>query len=149
MSLSEIYQEVIMDHYGRPRNRGRVEDSDVSWELDNPVCGDRIRVEARIEGDAITDVRFSGQGCSISQASASMMTELVKGRGIEDARVLAERFLAMMKGDSGDYRTLGEVQALQGVARSPVRIKCATLAWHVLGEGLRRRESGNGGGCPD
>lgn len=145
MSLSEIYREVIMDHYGRPRNRGRLAQPDIAWELENPVCGDRIRIEATVADGAVTDIRFSGQGCSISQASASMMTELVKGKNVKDARNLTESFLAMMKGDPGDYRTLGEVQALQGVTRSPVRVKCATLAWHVLDEGLERREAGTGG----
>jgi len=142
MSLGDLYQEVIMDHYARPRNRGELPAPDVSFELHNPVCGDRIRVQARLEDGRVADVRFSGQGCSISQASASMMTQLVKGKGLADVRGLIERFLAMMKGEAGDYKPLGEAQALQGVARFPVRIKCATLAWHVLEEGLRRHEEG-------
>ncbi len=142
MSLADLYQEVIMDHYGRPRNRGTIADADVSFELKNPVCGDVIRVDAALEGDTVRDIRFSGQGCSISQASASMMTQLVQGKNLEEARRLIDCFLAMMRGEQGDYRALGEAQALQGVTKYPVRVKCAALAWHVLEEGLRRRAAG-------
>lgn len=142
MSLDEIYQQVILDHYSRPRNKGEVAGADVSFEMHNPVCGDRIRVQAALEDGRVAEVRFSGQGCSISQASASMMTQLVKGKDLGEARGLIARFLSMMKGEAGDYRPLGEAQSLQGVSRLPVRIKCATLAWHVLEEGLRRHEAG-------
>ncbi len=136
MSLDELYQEVIMDHYARPRNKGRLEHPDIDRELANPVCGDVIRVQVALDGGRVGDVRFSGKGCSISQASASMMTELIKGRTLDEARGLIERFLAMMKGEPGDYGALRDLQALQGVSRYPVRIKCATLAWHVLEGGL-------------
>lgn len=141
MSLDSLYQEVIMDHYARPRNRGTLEAADISWEAHNPVCGDRITVQAALDpAGAIREIRFSGQGCSISQASASMLTQLARGKGLAEARALVDRFLAMLRGEGGDYRPLGEAQALQGVTRYPVRIKCATLAWHALEEGIKERE---------
>ncbi len=138
MSLSELYQEVMMDHYAHPRNCGTLENPDASWELHNPTCGDLIKVEVALEpGDkqserVVKDIRFSGQGCSISQASASMMTQLVKGKRLSEAREVLERFLSMMKGEDGDFESLGDAQALQGVTRYPVRVKCATLAWHAF-----------------
>lgn len=142
MSLDELYKQVIMDHYSRPRNKGKREGAAVDAELQNPVCGDVIQVQLDLEDGRVGAARFDGQGCSISQASASMMTEMVKGKSLEEAKGLIETFLSMMKGEPGDYRSLKDLQALQGVARYPVRIKCATLAWHVLEEGIRRQQGG-------
>lgn len=143
MPLSDLYQEVMMDHYANPRNRGTLAEADASWELHNPTCGDVIRVDVQLEpsGDQdhkraesriVRDIRFSGHGCSISQASASMMTQLVKGKTLGEALALVSRFLSMMKGEAVDTEELGDAQALQGVTRYPVRVKCATLAWHVM-----------------
>lgn len=147
MSLDELYQEVIMDHHSRPRNKGRLEGADIDHHLTNPVCGDAIRVQARLEGGRVADIRFEGHGCSISQSSASMMTELVKGRTLEEARALIDLFLAMIKGEPGDYSALRDLQALRGVSRYPARVKCATLAWHVLEGGLERRAESQGSGA--
>lgn len=143
MSLDSLYSEVIKDHYARPRNRGTLENPDVSCRLHNPVCGDDITVQAELDpAGAIREIRFSGQGCSISQASASMMTQLARGKDLAEARALITSFLGLMKGEAGDYRALGEAQSLQGVTRSPVRIKCATLAWHALEEGIASAAQG-------
>lgn len=137
MQLSDIYQEVILDHYKKPRNKGRLNEADLRLELHNPTCGDIIEVTATVGADErITDVKFTGTGCSISQASASMMTEMVKGKTKDEARELGDQFRAMMKGEPGDWKPLGQLQALQGVSKYPVRVKCATLAWNVLKEAM-------------
>lgn len=136
--LTEIYKQVIMDHYVKPRNKGALPDPDAFVNLNNPTCGDQITVQIKVQDGQVTDVAFQGQGCSISQASASMMTVAVKGKPLDEARVILERFLGMMKGEPGPYKELGELQALQGVSRYPVRIKCATLAWHALEETIQQ-----------
>lgn len=139
MQLDELYKEVIMDHYRSPRNRGTLEEFTFSFELQNPTCGDVIQVQGLLDGDKIEKIAFTGEGCSISQASASMMTTLVKGKTVSEAKQIIERFLAMMRGEPGDYKDLKDLRALQGVSKYPVRIKCATLAWHVLEEGMKGR----------
>lgn len=136
MSLNDIYKQVILDHYQKPRNRGKLENPVFKRHLHNPTCGDDIEVEVALDGDRVSQVRFNGRGCSISMASASMMTQAMKGKTLAEARALLGKFLAMMKGEKGEYKELGEIQALQGVSRYPVRIKCATLAWHALDEGI-------------
>jgi len=137
--LAELYQELILDHYRRPRNQGALEAHSRRVALANPVCGDELELDLLLDGDTITDVRFSGHGCSISQASASMMTQLVKGRTVAEARRLAVRFSEMMRGseEAARDRALGEARALAGVARFPVRVKCALLAWNALEESTR------------
>jgi nitrogen fixation protein NifU and related proteins len=137
--LTELYQELILDHYRRPRNQGALEAHSRRVSLANPVCGDELELDLLLDGDTITDIRFSGHGCSISQASASMMTQLIKGRTVAEARKLAERFGEMMHGSAeaaGD-RALGEARALAGVARFPVRVKCALLGWNALEESTK------------
>jgi nitrogen fixation protein NifU and related proteins len=137
--LSALYQEVILDHYRRPRNKGALEGATHTVSLTNPLCGDEIDLHLRVDGDQITEARFVGRGCSISQASASMMTALVTGRSVPQALALAGRMSAMMQGDEDAARdkTLGELRALAGVAKFPVRIKCALLPWNALTDAVK------------
>ena len=140
MSLDDLYRRVIMDHYQRPRNRGRFEDGAVTIDMNNPTCGDRISLQLRVEDGKIKDAKFLGEGCSISQASASMMTEAIKGLSIEEALQLSGLFSAMMQGEEVDTEQfpLEDIEALQGVAKFPARIKCATLAWKALEKGVKQ-----------
>jgi nitrogen fixation NifU-like protein len=138
-ALEELFQELILDHYRRPRNKGALDPRTHRVGLTNPSCGDELELDLRLEGETIADVRFSGRGCSISQASASMMTQLIKGKTIREARALAARFNEMMHGSAEAARdqALGEARALAGVAKFPVRVKCALLGWSALEEGVR------------
>lgn len=140
MSLDDLYRRVIMDHYQRPRNRGRIEDNAVTIDMNNPTCGDRISLQLRVEDGKIEEAKFLGEGCSISQASASMMTEAIKGLSLEEALRLADLFSAMMQGEEVDTEQfpLEDIEALQGVAKFPARIKCATLAWKALEKGVKQ-----------
>lgn len=140
--LQDLYREIILDHYAHPRNRGKLEGADIAVEGVNPSCGDEISLYARVRDGRLEEVRFEGRGCSISQASASMMTEAVKGKSLDAADELAEEFKAMMHGQVPDEGRLGDLVALQGVRRFPVRIKCATLAWVALQQGLREYAAG-------
>jgi nitrogen fixation NifU-like protein len=144
IELDELYREIILDHYRSPRNRGSLDSPTASSEGDNPLCGDEIKVELDIREGQIVDVRFIGRGCSISQASASMMTEAIKGLSLEQVDSLFEMFKAMMySSDEVDAEALGDLEALQGVRKFPVRVKCATLAWNTLEEALESlREEG-------
>lgn len=137
MSLEALYQEVIMEHYRRPQNKGELPQATATVELDNPLCGDEITLDLLIEDGTIKDVRFRGQGCSISQASASMMTQAVKGKTVAEADELLQRVHKMLKGEAPATGGLGDLEALQGVAKFPVRIKCALLAWEALDKGLQ------------
>ncbi|MFL5466666.1 MAG: Fe-S cluster assembly sulfur transfer protein SufU [Gemmatimonadaceae bacterium] len=141
--LSALYQELILDHYRRPRNKGTLDNADASVEMKNPLCGDEIGVQVIFDGDNISDVRFSGRGCSISQASASMMTQLVKGRSTDEIDSVRKRFRDLMLGDTAaaDDKQLGPLRALSGVARFPARVKCALLAWNALESALADHES--------
>ena len=135
--LSALYQEMILDHYRRPRNKGRLENADASVEMKNPLCGDEIGLQLMFDGDSISDVKFSGRGCSISQASASMMTQLVKGKNRGEIDSLRNQFRDLMLGvASGDEQKLGALRSLSGVARFPARVKCALLAWNALDDAL-------------
>ncbi|MCL6452239.1 MAG: SUF system NifU family Fe-S cluster assembly protein [Alicyclobacillus sp.] len=136
MQLSELYRQVIMDHYQNPRNQGDLEGA-ITVELRNPSCGDEISLQLKVTGGVVEDVRFRGSGCSISMASASMMTEAVKGLPVDEALALSNAFRAMMRGESFDEDQLGELEALQGVSKFPARIKCATLAWQALEKGCK------------
>ncbi len=137
-SLTALYQDVILDHYRRPRNKGTLEHATVTVPMRNPLCGDEITLELEMSGDEVTDVRFTGRGCSISQASTSMMTEMVKGKRVGEISHIGERFRAMVMGDSeaANDASLGRARALAGVARFPARVKCALLAWNALEQGL-------------
>lgn len=137
-ALEELFQELILDHYRRPRNKGALDPHTRRIGLTNPSCGDELELDLRLDGQVIAEVRFSGRGCSISQASASMMTQLIKGKTIQEARALAARFNEMMHGSAEAARdqALGEARALAGVAKFPVRVKCALLGWNALEEGV-------------
>ena len=134
--LTDLYQAVILDHNRRPRNKGAMENADAQADGRNPLCGDQLTVWVKYDGDAIADVRFVGSGCAISQASASLMTQAVKGKSRAEALVLFERVHAMVLGKTpapdGPNGPLGSLAALAGVSRFPVRVKCASLAWHTL-----------------
>lgn len=140
--LDDLYRRVIMDHYKNPRNRGTLDDGSVTVNLNNPTCGDRISLQMQIEDGVVKNAKFTGEGCSISMSSASMMTDAVKGKTTDEAIALAEKFSSMMKGEEvGFDEEYEELDALAGVNKFPARIKCATLAWNALRKGI---ESGNG-----
>jgi nitrogen fixation NifU-like protein len=134
--LSRLYQEAILEHYRRPRNKGTLEPHTRRVVLHNPLCGDEVQLDLLVEDGIITDVRFTGRGCSISQASASIMTELVKGQSIATSLALARRFAEMMRGsaEAATDPALGDARALGCVAHFPARITCAELAFDALEE---------------
>jgi|SRR5215210_1009612 len=133
--MRELYTQVIMDHYQRPRNRGELEGADLQEHLLNPLCGDEVTVYAVFDGDRVSDVKFSGHGCSISQASTSMMTERLSGKSRKEAEAEIEGFKAMMVGER-EFPETDDLAALKGVIQYPSRIKCATLAWTAFQKGL-------------
>ena len=131
--LRDLYQSVILDHYKKPRNYGALEDATASAEGVNPLCGDHITVRVRVREGAIDAVTFEGNGCAISKASASLMTEIVGGRAIAEAEEIFERFHELVTGETGaPDEALGKLEVLSGVREFPARVKCATLAWHAL-----------------
>jgi nitrogen fixation NifU-like protein len=137
LSLDDLYKEVILDHYKAPRNKRQLPEATVSRHKNNPLCGDEITVHARLADGGVAEVAFEGQGCSISQASASMLTEAVQGLSVGEAEDLTDSFRGMMEGRvDPDEDTFGDLMALKGVVKYPVRIKCAVLAWDVLQEAL-------------
>ena len=137
MSLEELYKEVILDHYKNPRNKRPLPEAALTCSRNNPLCGDEISVFARVDDGHISDITFQGQGCSISQASASMLTEAVKGKSVDDATNLAGDFRGMMAGEvEPGEDEFGDLIALKGVVKYPIRIKCAVLAWDVRREAL-------------
>ena len=144
--LNSLYQQLILEHYRSPRNKGDLPDKTVEIHMRNPSCGDEIRLQLRIEDGRIADAKFVGSGCSISQASVSMMTGLIKGRGLDEADALAERFKEMMHGDEGAAkdRGMGDLRALAGVSKFPVRVKCARLGFDALQEALKQTAGGEG-----
>jgi nitrogen fixation NifU-like protein len=138
--LTELYQQMILDHGKRPRNFGEIEGADRSAEGHNPLCGDECRVHLTIDDDRIEKVSFDGQGCAISTASASLMTEAVKGLSLEEAKELFERLHQLVtEGEGDDDPRLGKLAVFAGVRRFPLRVKCATLAWHTLLAALEER----------
>jgi nitrogen fixation NifU-like protein len=153
--LEDLYREIILDHYRNPRNRGELP-VPPAYKVEgfNPLCGDEIVIYLDVEDGTVTDVRIDGQGCSISQSSASMMSAAVKGKSVDEARAMTRAFKAMMSIhesslDGGDGEVpevdpdlkLGDLEALRGVVKFPVRIKCATLSWNTLTQGLDEAES--------
>ena len=141
--LEDLYREIILDHYRTPRNRGELDPPAVSAEGYNPLCGDEIRVFIIVKDGVVSDVRFNGSGCSISQSSTSMMTTAIKGKSVDEVRKVVRRFKHMMTieedGDAtpvDESLNLGDLEALQGVVKFPVRIKCATLGWNTLLDAL-------------
>src|SRR5690348_10181384 len=136
MQLDDLYRRVIMDHYKTPRNRGKLEASAISIELNNPTCGDRIILQMQVEDDKVVAAKFDGEGCSISLSSASMMTDAIKGKTLEEAVEMADKFSSLMKGEPVEFNDYEDIEALSGVNRFPARIKCATLAWNALRKGI-------------
>ena len=137
MALEELYKEVILDHYKSPRNKRALPGAELSGKKNNPLCGDEITIHAHLSDGRVAGISFEGQGCSISQASASMLTEAVSGKSLEEAEGLAQGFRGMMEGKvEPEEDTFGDLVALKGVVKYPVRIKCAVLAWDVLQEAL-------------
>jgi nitrogen fixation protein NifU and related proteins len=137
-NLDALYRQVIMDHYKNPRNRGVLEDGNLTINMNNPTCGDRIQLTMNVVDGIVTNAKFEGEGCSISMSSASMMTQAIKGKNIEDAIKLSGVFSNMMQGKEYDEDLdLGDIEALQGVSKFPARIKCATLAWKAMEKGLK------------
>lgn len=144
--IAALYQELILDHYRRPRNKGELEGATTSVTMKNPLCGDEVALHVLLDGDKVSDLKFSGRGCSISQASASMMTQLVKGKSAAEIKELRETFRDMVMGatdakDQSVENSLGSLRALSGVSRFPARVKCALLAWNALETAL----AGNSG----
>lgn len=139
--LTSLFQELILDHYKNPRNKGTLPDPDADVHMNNPTCGDEVHLQLRIRDGIVEDARFVGDGCSISQASISMMTQVVKGKPTADALALAARFTEMMHGDAeaARDRQLGDLRSLAGVAKFPVRVKCALLGWNALEEAISSR----------
>lgn len=138
-NLDQLYRSVIMDHYKKPRNKGTLNHNNVTVDMNNPTCGDRIHLTLFIEDGIVQDAKFDGEGCSISMSSASMMTETIIGKKVEEALQLCEIFSKMMLGEEIDddiLDELGDVAALQGVSKFPARIKCATLAWKAMEKGI-------------
>jgi nitrogen fixation NifU-like protein len=135
--LNELYQDLILDHNRRPRNFGPMATANHRATGNNPLCGDRVTVAVRTEGERIVDIAFEGAGCAISTASASMMTEALKGRTLKEAHDLFRRFHTLLtEGEEGGDEELGNLTALAGVREFPMRVKCATLAWHALNAAL-------------
>lgn len=141
--LRELYQEVILDHNKRPRNHGRVADANRHAEGYNPLCGDVVNLTMRTNEGVVEEIAFDGQGCAISTASASMMTEAVRGKSLPEAEKIFRSFQRMVTSDGAsdsEEEELGELAVLSGVREHPVRIKCATLAWHALNAALKGDE---------
>jgi nitrogen fixation NifU-like protein len=140
--LSELYQEILLEHNSKPRNFRKLEDANHTADGYNPLCGDQITLYLKVEDNVITDVGFQGKGCAISRASASMMTQSVKGQPLEKAGEIFDEFHKMLTspGADLDYDKLGDLDMLSGVAEYPARIKCAVLAWHTLHAALEGKD---------
>jgi nitrogen fixation protein NifU and related proteins len=137
--LQDFYKEVVLDHYQRPRNRGSLEGADIEEHLNNPLCGDEVTVYANLQDGKVIELSFTGRGCSISQASASMLAERLQGKSREEAGAEIEAFLEMMRTEENEE--LGELAALKGIIQTPNRIRCATLAWAAFRQGLKGEQS--------
>lgn len=135
--IRDFYKEILLEHYQRPRNRREIEGADIHERLDNPLCGDQVTVYANLEDEKLSEVAFTGRGCSISQASASMLTAHLEGASHEEAERRIEAFLEMMRTEENEE--LGELAALKGIIQTPNRIRCATLAWDAFRAGLAGR----------
>ena len=138
--LSDLYREIILDHYRDPRNHGKLPQSNVMGEGYNPLCGDEVILQLLVEGDRVKQAMFEGKGCSISQASSSMLTEIIQGKSLSQVKQLIERFKGMMTQGESPAPELGDLEALEGVRKFPVRVKCATLAWNVLWDVINNTE---------
>lgn len=136
VELDDLYQEIILDHYKHPRHATKLDESEALVDEENPTCGDQILLTAKVEDGRIADIRYEARGCAISVASSSMMSETLVGKSVEEARRVVADFVAMMKGEKEMDADLGDVVALEGVKRYPLRIKCATMGWHALDHAL-------------
>jgi nitrogen fixation protein NifU and related proteins len=137
MELDDLYQDLILDHFKHPHNFRPLADAEVLVDEENPTCGDHIRLMAKVEQGKVTDVKFEGKGCAISMASASMMSERLIGMTVVEARRLIADFIAVIRGEKEmDANSLGELASLEGVKQYPMRVKCATMAWHAAEKAL-------------
>lgn len=138
-NIQAMYQELILDHYRRPRNKGELEGEHRTIAMKNPLCGDEVYLHLSVEDEKVADISFTGRGCSISQAAASMITQAVKGKTAGEAGALGERYREMIMGNAtaAQDKSLGQLRALSGVSKFPARVKCALLAWNALEEGLK------------
>ena len=136
--LSDLYQEILLEHNSKPRNFRKVDDASATAEGYNPLCGDQITLYLKVVDGTVEDVGFQGVGCAISRASASMMTQSIKGRSLDEAQTIFEAFHSMIThpGEEPDYDTLGDLETLAGINEYPTRIKCAILAWHTMRSAL-------------
>jgi nitrogen fixation protein NifU and related proteins len=142
IDFADLYQEVIVDHSRRPRNFGRLDAATHSAEGFNPLCGDRLKLYVNVKDDAVQEARFEGDGCAISRAAASLMTESIKGKSKKDVLRLFSEFRNLATGVEGsDQKTLGNLTVFSGLAGFPARVKCATLAWHTLRAALEKDTS--------
>lgn len=132
MDLNQLYSQVILEHYENSPHRREMEGDHICERGYNPLCGDDITLQVKFNEDIIEDVAFKGKGCAISQASTSMLIDLIKGKNLEEVLKLIDEFLKMIKKEDGDYESLEDAQILQGVSDFPARVKCAVLAWHTL-----------------
>ena len=141
VNLNEIYQEIILDHYRRPRNYAELPGANRRAGGHNPLCGDKVTVYLQVEDGVVKDVTFQGAGCAISTASASLMTETIKGKSVEEAEAVFRRFHDMVTvGEGAEEGDLGKLEALAGVRQIPIRVKCATLAWHTMKAALESEQ---------
>ena len=136
--LSDLYQEILLEHNSKPRNFRKVEDASSTADGYNPLCGDQITLYLKVVDDTVEDVGFQGVGCAISRASASMMTQSIKGRSLDEAQGIFDAFHSMVThpGEEPDYDTLGDLETLAGINEYPTRVKCAILAWHTMRSAL-------------
>lgn len=138
--LRELYQEVILDHCKKPRNFHEMDEANRRLEGYNPLCGDKVTVYLQVKDDLVQNVSFQGEGCAISTASASLMTELVKGKSLEEAEVIFRRFQDLVTGKSDGSADMGKLAVFAGVGKFPMRVKCATLPWHTLRAALKQQD---------
>ena len=138
--MDELYEAIILDHYRSPRNTAAVEEPDIDLEVNNPFCGDEFHIQLKVEDDAVSEVGITGRGCAISQASASLLADLVKGKSAADVESAVDAVRRLLKGEEitdAEADILGDIEALGGVRKFPVRIKCALLSWVGLGDALK------------
>ena len=138
--MKDLYKEIVLDHFRRPRNKGELEGADVEQRVFNPLCGDEVTVYANLRDGGLAEVAFTGRGCAISQASASMLAESLKGKHLGEAEAEIAAFMEMMRG-AEEKEELGELAALKAIIQAPNRIRCATLAWEAMRRGLEEREA--------
>ena len=139
-ALGDLFQDIILEHYKRPRNKGELEGAPIHVHMNNPTCGDEVHLYLDVEDGVVKDVAFEGEGCSISQSSISMMTQILKGQPVEHGLEIADRFKAMMHGDEDAARDKGlrDARALAGVSKFPTRVKCALLGWNAFEEAAKK-----------